>query len=163
MSDDRHSTAADAELVSDPDERARIEARNALRQFDEVVALIQHWTESDHPPFRLRPSTILHLHRVVLEGLTAFAGNFRPSSIEIGGSKLRPVDALCAGGGRILLRLRQRELVVEVCDPLGGLRTLEAELDSPVRGRKRPHRQGRVLPHPLREVGLSTPWCTHDP
>src|ERR1700687_4764895 len=48
-----------------------------------------------HPdrPFRFRPSQILHLHRIALEGISSYAGNWRPAGIEIGGSKHRPVGA----------------------------------------------------------------------
>lgn len=93
MDEDRHSRAFEAELVTDPDEKARLEARNSLRQFDKVVELVEYWTAADHPPFRLRPSIILTLHRVALQGLTAFAGNWRPAGIQIEGSKHQPVDA----------------------------------------------------------------------
>jgi hypothetical protein len=31
---DRHSHALEAELVADPDEKAKVEARNGVRQFD---------------------------------------------------------------------------------------------------------------------------------
>lgn len=91
MSDqDRHSQASEIELVSDPEEIARLEARNALKQFDAVTTLIERWTAPDHPAFRLRPSILLHLQRAALEGLSQYAGNFRPSDIEIVGSRHRP-------------------------------------------------------------------------
>jgi hypothetical protein len=35
--EDRHSQAFEAELVSDPDEKAHLEAKNGVRQFDLVV------------------------------------------------------------------------------------------------------------------------------
>jgi hypothetical protein len=41
QSGDRHSQALEAELISDPDERARREARNGLRQFDAVIELTE--------------------------------------------------------------------------------------------------------------------------
>ena len=44
-------------------------------------------------PFRLRPSMILDLHRIVLDGLSAYAGNYRPGAIEIGLSKHVPPAA----------------------------------------------------------------------
>lgn len=91
--EDRHSKAAEPRLVTDPDEIARVEARNALRQFDAVIQLIEQWTAPDHPPFKLRSSTILALHREALTGLSAYAGTFRPASIDIGGSQHKPVDA----------------------------------------------------------------------
>lgn len=90
--DERHSRAVQAELITDPDELAKREARNALRQFDSVVEMIDYFLQPEHP-FKLRPSTILHLHRAALQGITAYAGNWRPADIEIGGSKHQPVGA----------------------------------------------------------------------
>jgi Fic family protein len=89
---ERHSKPLEVELITDPDEKARQEARNGLRQFDEVIELTEYWLQPDHP-FRLRPSAILGLHRTALEGLSAFAGVWRPAGIEIEGSKHRPPGA----------------------------------------------------------------------
>jgi Fic family protein len=88
----RHSSAFDAELISDPAEKAAREARNALLQIDEVVAMVEGHLENRRS-FRLRVSTLLHLHRMALEGISAYAGNFRPAGIEIGGSKHKPIGA----------------------------------------------------------------------
>jgi Fic family protein len=88
----RHSRALDAELVTDPDELARQEARNGLRQFDRVVEMIEYFLHPDRP-FRFRPSQLLDLHRIALEGISSYAGNWRPAGIEIGGSKHQPVGA----------------------------------------------------------------------
>jgi Fic family protein len=89
---ERHSQALEAELVSDPDEKARVEARNGVLQMDAVTEMIEY---SSHPErnFKLRPSQLLHLHRIVLNGLSSYAGNWRPAGIEIQGSKHRPVGA----------------------------------------------------------------------
>ena len=43
--------------------------------------------------FRLRPSMILSLHREALDGLSSYAGNYRPGSVEIGNSKHQPPGA----------------------------------------------------------------------
>jgi Fic family protein len=88
----RHSRARDVELISDPDKLAEQEARNGLRQFDEVVEIVEYFQHKDRP-FRFRPSQLLHLHRIALDGISSYAGNFRPSSIEIGGSKHEPPGA----------------------------------------------------------------------
>jgi Fic family protein len=88
----RHSRARDAELISDPDELAKQEARNGLRQFDAVIEIVEHHLSPDRP-FRLRPSQLLHLNRIALEGISSYAGNWRPADIEIGGSKHKPVGA----------------------------------------------------------------------
>jgi len=88
----RHSSAFDAELISDPEELAAKEASNGLRQIDEVNSIVEHYLESKRP-FRLRVSTLFHLHRIALEGISAYAGNFRPAGIKIGGSKHTPIGA----------------------------------------------------------------------
>lgn len=94
MSDEveRHSRPDEVELITDPDERARQEARNGLRQFDEVIEQIEYWLQPERP-FRLRPSAILNLHRKALEGISAFAGVWRPAGIGIEGSKHEPPPA----------------------------------------------------------------------
>lgn len=90
--EDRHSRALEVELITDPIEKARQEARNGLRQFDEVIEQIEYWLHPERP-FRLRPSSILSLHRRALEGISSFAGVWRPAAIEIGGSRHTPPPA----------------------------------------------------------------------
>lgn len=104
MSDPRHSRAEDAELISDEEERARREASNALEQTSQVQEIIaQHVV--DGRPFRLRPSTILALHRTALECISLYAGTWRPAGIEIGKSSHVPPAAHLVPG-----------LVEEMCD-----------------------------------------------
>jgi Fic family protein len=100
----RHSRAHDIELITDPDELARQEARNGLRQFDAVVEMVEYYLHPDRP-FRLRPSHLLRLNRITLEGISSYAGNWRPTEIEIGGSRHRPVGAHLVP-----------EMVEEMCD-----------------------------------------------
>ena len=57
---DRHSKALDAELIADPDERARVEARNGLEQFDAVIEQVEYFSDPERK-FKLRPSQFLHL------------------------------------------------------------------------------------------------------
>ena len=102
---DRHSKADAPELVSDPKERAELEARNALRQFDLSVHLIDDWIANKDRRFRLRPSMIMQLHASALEGLSSFAGRYRPAGVSIGGSKHQPPDGFQVPG-----------LVEELCD-----------------------------------------------
>jgi Fic family protein len=90
--EDRHSKALDAELITDPVELAHAEARNGLRQADRVIEMVEYWLEPERP-FRLRVSTLLDLHRYALEGISSYAGNFRPAGIEIKGSKHKPPGA----------------------------------------------------------------------
>jgi Fic family protein len=88
----RHSSALDATLISDPDEIAAQEARNGLRQIDEVASMVEFFAERGEA-FRLRLSALLHLHRIALDGISSYAGNFRPAGITIGGSKHAPPGA----------------------------------------------------------------------
>lgn len=90
---DRHSKAHSAELITDPQERAEAEARNALQQFDAAVEIIDSFLQEPERPFKLRPSALLHLHRVALQGISSFAGNHRPAGIEIEGSAHEPIGA----------------------------------------------------------------------
>lgn len=89
---ERHSKALEPELITDPDQRAALEARNGLRQFDHTRALIDEYINTQKP-FKLRPSTLLQLHREALNGLSGFAGNYRPAGVEIEGSSHEPVGA----------------------------------------------------------------------
>jgi Fic family protein len=102
--EERHSKALEVELITDPDLRAQKEASNGLRQFDTVAEGVEYWTQDEHP-FKLRLSLILDLHRIALEGISAFAGTFRPAGIKIGGSRHQPVGAHLVAG-----------LVEELCD-----------------------------------------------
>ncbi len=104
LGEERHSKALEVDLIADPEEKARQEVRNGLRQFDEVVEQIQHWLESKRP-FKLRPSNILGLHRTALEGISAFAGLYRPAGIAIKGSTHNPPGAHLVP-----------ELVEQLCD-----------------------------------------------
>lgn len=88
----RHSVPLSADLITDPQEKAERESLNALRQFDRGIDIIRMHVE-DRRPFKLRPSLILGLHRVALDGLSAYAGNYRPAGIEIKGSVHKPVGA----------------------------------------------------------------------
>jgi hypothetical protein len=85
---DRKSKAASPVLIEDPQELARREVENGLKQFDEVLATIEQHRDQQRP-FKLRPSTILGLQRTALEGITSFAGLTRPAGVEIGGSDHR--------------------------------------------------------------------------
>lgn len=104
LDEERHSKALEIELISDPTERARREARNGLRQFDEVIEQINYWLQPERP-FKLRLSAILRLHRTALEGISSFAGVFWPGGIEIKGSKHQPPGAHLVA-----------ELVEQLCD-----------------------------------------------
>lgn len=71
---------------------AEREARNGLLQFDEMQRMIKKATESTDSAFRLRPSAIIELNRIAVEGLEPAAGSFRRVGIEIDGSQHRPPE-----------------------------------------------------------------------
>lgn len=79
----RHSQAFDAEVITNPDLRARQEALNGLKQFDLVIRMVETFLEPSRQPFKFRPSHLLSLHREGLAGISGYAGNWRPSEIEI--------------------------------------------------------------------------------
>jgi len=91
-SDDRHSKALEPELIADPEQKAQQEVKNGFRQFDSVIEQVEYWRQPERV-FKLRPSAIVGLNRIALEGLTAFAGVYRPTGIEIKGSKHQPPPA----------------------------------------------------------------------
>jgi Fic family protein len=101
---DRQSKAESAKLIADPRERAAREARNGLVQFDLVDKLIEAHRHPDRP-FRLRPSLILALHRAALDGISSYAGNYRPAGVGIQGSGHEPPGAHLVP-----------ELIEEMCD-----------------------------------------------
>lgn len=100
---ERHSRAAGPELISDPISKAEAEARNGLKQYDLALSCIQ--AALDRRDFSLRPSLILGLHRTALEGLSLYAGNFRPAGVVIEGSVHRPPESFLVP-----------ELVEDMCD-----------------------------------------------
>ena len=107
MSDDRpdvrHSRALEPELVKNPIEKAKLEARNGLKQFDAGIRAVQDALE--RTPFRLRPSLILALHREALAGLSVYAGTYRPAGVDIQGSNHAPPGAHLVA-----------ELIEDLCD-----------------------------------------------
>jgi Fic family protein len=89
----RHSEAEDAALLSDPDEIARREAENGLRQFTLALDIIRTFVRNPERPFKLRAGPILQLHHTALDGLHRLAGTYRNTPVKIGGSKHQPPEA----------------------------------------------------------------------
>jgi Fic family protein len=88
----RHSRALEPELISDALEKARAEARNGLKQTDLAKKLVKEAVAAGAPPFKLRPSLILDLHREALTGISRYAGNWRPAGVQIELSRHTPPD-----------------------------------------------------------------------
>ncbi len=114
-SDRRHSKALEPELISDPKLKAEAEAANGLRQYDLAVQAVQ--TAVERQPFKLRLSLILSFQREALQGISAYAGNFRPGDVEIKHSRHVPPGAHLVP-----------ELVEDLCDYVNS----NWELSSPV-------------------------------
>lgn len=92
MAPDRHSEAKDAALLSDPDEIARREAENGLRQFTLALDIIRTYVKDAERPFKLRAGPVLQLHQAALDGLHRLAGTFRNTPVKIHGSLHEPPE-----------------------------------------------------------------------
>lgn len=90
MSEDRHSRADPVELIADPEERARREAENAVRQYKAAIEVIRGYVQRPEERFRLRQSLILDMHERVLVGIHPLAGTYRNTPVEIGMSNHIP-------------------------------------------------------------------------
>lgn len=96
----RHSRALEAPLIANEIERAKAKARNGLRQYDRTIEQIEYWFYEPDRPFRLRVSHILDLRRVALEGISAYAGNFRPGGVSYILWRLNWIHPFADGNGR---------------------------------------------------------------
>jgi Fic family protein len=93
VTEDRHSVAETALLLTDPDEIALREAENGIRQFDLALEIIRSFVKDHERKFKLRSSTILQLHQAALDGLHPLAGTWRNTPVKIGGSGHKPPEA----------------------------------------------------------------------
>ena len=100
----RHSEAEEASLIKDPLEIAHREASNSLRQAEHVREYIIQSLDAERP-FKLRPSVLLDLNRCAIDGLSPYAGVWRPAGIAIANSSHTP-----PGGHQV------PELVEDICD-----------------------------------------------
>lgn len=87
---DRHSKERNVEVTTDAAEVASIEVANGLRQFDEIIALLERWL--DGRSSTLKVSSILDLNRIALAGIHENAGGYRTGGIDISGSGHTPPD-----------------------------------------------------------------------
>jgi Fic family protein len=93
VSGDRHSIADTPFVLTDPNEIARREAENGIRQFNLALEMIRTHVKDAERPFKLRSSIILRLHQAALEGLHPLAGTWRNTPVKIGGSGHQPPEA----------------------------------------------------------------------
>ncbi len=88
--DRRHTEHQNASVIKDPIALAEAEARNGLLQYDLGVRIIMDAIERQ--TYRLRPSTLLDLHREALQGISDSAGAWRTGTVLISGSEHSPVQ-----------------------------------------------------------------------
>src|SRR5262245_61685659 len=91
------------QLFKDEEEKAALEARNGLLQFDEVVRLIDEANKSQS--FKLTPETLQLLHRIAIQDIYTCAGRFRAVRVTIDNTLHQPpphedvsrhVDEMCS-------------------------------------------------------------------
>jgi len=83
----RDSRPASHQLYNDQDEKAALEARNGLLQFDEVLRL------AGTPNFLLKPSVVQRLQRFAIQDIYTCAGNYRTAPVFIEGTSHQPPSA----------------------------------------------------------------------
>lgn len=86
----RDSEPKSPQLFKDPDQKAHLEARNGLRQFDELVKLVDKATDEGH--FKLRPSIVQSFQRIAIKDIYTCAGNYRTHPVSIKGTEHQPPD-----------------------------------------------------------------------
>jgi Fic family protein len=101
----RDSRPASHQLYTDPEQKAALEARNGLLQFDEVLRLIDQSSAGS----RLRPSTLQRLQRLAIQDIYTCAGNYRTGPVYIAGTTHQPPPAS-----------EIAERVEEMCDYVNG-------------------------------------------
>ncbi len=89
-SERRNSYSLAPEVVNDPLKKAEIEAKNGLKQYDAALQMAHMAFDRGVENFKLRPSTILALHREALQNLSLYAGSYRPGSVYIEKSSHTP-------------------------------------------------------------------------
>jgi len=82
-------TATALSVPIDPKDIARIEAQNALLQFDAAMKMVNEANASEDK-FLLRPSHLSLLNRIATQGVSSEAGNFRRCVVTIDGAVHKP-------------------------------------------------------------------------
>jgi Fic family protein len=85
--DSREVGDGQLKVVSD-EERAPREAKNSYEQFRRLEELIADAAASDY--YALRPSTLMELNRLAIDGLVTAPGRYRLGAMEIPGSPHQP-------------------------------------------------------------------------
>jgi Fic family protein len=101
----RDSRPASHELFTSAEQKAELEARNGLLQFDEVLRMI----DASRNGLQFRPSTVQRLQRLAIKDVYTCAGNYRTGPVYIQGTTHQPPDAA-----------EVSEQVEEMCDYVNG-------------------------------------------
>jgi Fic family protein len=105
VAEGRHTSTEQVDLITDPEEKARREAENGIRQTELALDIIKAFVKEKEQPFRLRQGILMQLHSVAWEGIHMFAGTFRNGVATIHGSHHDPVPAF-----------RVADEVADMCD-----------------------------------------------
>jgi Fic family protein len=90
---ERHTSTEQVELITDPDEKARREAENGIRQTDLTLEIIRSFVKDKERPFKLRQGILLQLNGVALKDIHLLAGTYRNGPATIHGSHHEPPPA----------------------------------------------------------------------
>ena len=75
-------------LYENYEQKAKLEARNGLLQFDEVIRIISEVERGNN--FKLSPSTIRLFHKIAIKDIYSCAGNYRTTQVLINGTDHQP-------------------------------------------------------------------------
>ncbi len=81
-----HEANESHRLYSSEDEKAALEARNGLLQFDAIVQIV----EESGDTLALTPGVIKQLHYLAIKDIYSFAGQFRDGEVGIAGAAHEP-------------------------------------------------------------------------
>jgi Fic family protein len=87
---DRHTSTEQVELITDPDELARREAENGIKQTELALEIIRAHVKDKERPFRLRQGLLLQLNGIALQDIHLLAGTYRNGPAKIHGSNHEP-------------------------------------------------------------------------
>ena len=101
----RYTSTQQVGLVTDPDELARREAENGIRQTSFALEIIRSFIKDKERPFKLRQGLLLQLNAEALRDIHLLAGTYRNGPATIHGSSHDPPPAL-----------RVADEVVDLCE-----------------------------------------------
>ncbi|MDF1736543.1 MAG: Fic family protein [Minwuia sp.] len=97
MDVERFSEAQQQEIITDPEQKARREAENGLRQFGMAMDFVRDYVHDNERAFKLRSSLVIRLNHACLEGIHPLAGTYRNTPVKIHGSRHEPPESFLVG------------------------------------------------------------------